>query len=218
MSPHLGAMVTDRGAAGRATGPLIDLGLDCFNMADYYGKQELVLGKFQAIFLSLEVTVFTWWRPPEDDNKSFEAAEQAVDRALQIMEQGQSTLMQCHVWDYSDDAYMQGQGKIEHTSLTKIDAAHLELLVGSGFEMATKQASRLELDRHLVRGRLTSVCAKHNPDSLAYDTLLGGLLCEKRLDDLECGELELKSPQNIFASFVQQVDGGSFKAFCRFCR
>ncbi|KAI0156767.1 NADP-dependent oxidoreductase domain-containing protein [Xylariaceae sp. FL1272] len=183
----------DIDAAARAMDPLIDLGLDTFDMADHYGDAELVIGKFRSIS-SREMLAFTKWCPPEYNVKSFEVAEQAVTRALQRMNQEQITLLQYHVWDYSDDTYLynlthlsrlQSQGKIKHLGLTNVDAAHLELLIDSGFRIATNQVSCSVLDQRLVKGRLGNVCIKHNVGVLAYGTLLGGFLSEKWLDQDE---------------------------------
>lgn len=80
---------------------------------------------------------------------------------------------------------MKKQGKIKHIGVTNVDAAHLELLIDTGFEIATNQVSCSILDRRLVRGRLASVCEKHHVGVLAYGTLLGGFLSEKWLDQPE---------------------------------
>ncbi|KAI3325923.1 Aldo/keto reductase [Xylariaceae sp. AK1471] len=188
----------DIDAAARAMEPLIDLGFDCFDMADHYGDAELVIGRFHATS-SREMVAFTKWCPPENGIKSFEAAEQAIDRALQRLGEKQITLMQYHIWDYSDDTYlhnmmhlreMRNQGKIKHLGVTNVDAAHLELMIDSGIEIATIQVSCSVLDQRLVRGRLASVCEKNKVGVLAYGTLLGGFLSEKWLDKPEPKDLD----------------------------
>ncbi|KAJ8114083.1 hypothetical protein ONZ43_g4993 [Nemania bipapillata] len=179
--------------AARAMEPLIDSGLDCFDMADHYGDAELVVGRFHETS-SRNMLAFTKWCPPENGTKSFEAAEKAVDLALQRMGQKQLTLMQYHIWNYSDDTYwhnfthlraIQKQGKIKHIGVTNVDAAHLELLINTGFQIATNQVSCSVLDQRLVRGRLASVCEKYKVGVLAYGTLLGGFLSEKWLGQPE---------------------------------
>ena len=99
---------------------------------------------------------------------------------------------------------MQEQGKIKHIGLTNVDAAHLELLVDTGFKITTNQVSCSVLDRRLVRGRLASVCEKHNVGVLAYGTLLGGFLSEKWLDQPE--------PEDM------NVLNGSLRKYLRFIR
>jgi diketogulonate reductase-like aldo/keto reductase/enamine deaminase RidA (YjgF/YER057c/UK114 family) len=110
------------------------------------------------------------------------------------MNQKQIDLMQYHVWDYTDDTYihnlahlqtLQVQGKITHVGLTNTDAAHLSLLIDSGFKIATNQVSCSVIDRRAVRGRLSSVCIEHGVTILAYGTLLGGYLSEKWLSQPE---------------------------------
>ncbi|KAI0421269.1 NADP-dependent oxidoreductase domain-containing protein [Xylaria grammica] len=183
----------DIDAAAREMESLVDSGFNCFDMADHYGDAELVVGRFHTTF-SRDMLAFTKWCPPENGIKTFEVAEQAVDLARQRMGQKRITLMQYHIWDYSDDTYwhnlthlraIQKQGKIKHIGVTNVDAAHLELLIDTGFEIATNQVSCSVLDRRFVQGRLASVCEKHNVGVFAYGTLLGGFLSEKWLDQPE---------------------------------
>ncbi|KAI8948445.1 NADP-dependent oxidoreductase domain-containing protein [Xylaria longipes] len=203
-------------AAAQAMQPLINLGFNCFDMADHYGDAELVVGRFHAIS-SGNLLAFTKWCPPENGIKSFQAAEQAVDLALQRMGQKQITLMQYHVWDYSDDTYwhnlvhlrsIQNEEKIKHVGVTNVDAAHLELLVETGFKIATNQISCSVLDQRLVRGRLASVCEKNKIGVLAYGTLLGGFLSEKWLDQPEPEELDkLNWSLRKYLRFIRAAGG-----------
>ncbi|OLN97730.1 putative oxidoreductase [Colletotrichum chlorophyti] len=130
----------DVAAAAKAMGPLIDAGLDGFDMADHYGPAELVIGHHKSTS-GRPVTAFTKWCPPESGDKSFATAEAAVDRALRRMSRERIALLQYHVWDYTDDTYLvnlahlrtlQQRGKIAHVGLTNVDAAHLEMLIDSG--------------------------------------------------------------------------------------
>ncbi|KAI0407711.1 NADP-dependent oxidoreductase domain-containing protein [Xylaria palmicola] len=184
--------------AARAMEGLANSGLNCFDMADHYGDAELVVAKFHSTS-SLTIHAFTKWCPPKNGKKSFKTAEQAVDLALQRMGQKQIELMQYHIWDYSDDTYwhnlthlsaMQRQGKIKHIGVTNVDATHLELLIETGFKIATNQVSCSVLDQRLVRGRLASVCEKHEVGVLAYGTLLGGFLSETWLDRPEPEDID----------------------------
>lgn len=74
---------------------------------------------------------------------------------------------------------MQKQGKIAHIGLTNTDAAHLQMLIDSGFTIATNQVPCNVLDRRITRGRLNDLCLEHDVGLLAYGTLLGGFLSEK---------------------------------------
>lgn len=76
---------------------------------------------------------------------------------------------------------LQRQGKIGLIGLSNTDAAHLELLINSGFNIATNQVSCSVLDQRVVKGRLSKVCQEHNVGILAYGTLLGGFISEKWL-------------------------------------
>lgn len=80
---------------------------------------------------------------------------------------------------------LQQQGKIRFIGLTNTDSAHLELLLNSGFKIVTNQISCSVIDRRLTRGRMSSICEKHDVGILAYGTLLGGYLTEKWLDQPE---------------------------------
>ncbi|KAH8882182.1 Aldo/keto reductase [Thozetella sp. PMI_491] len=184
--PHV-----DIGGAVQAMAPLIEAGLSCFDMADHYGDAELVIGEYNSNSDGgPRITAFTKWCPQENKNRSFEQAQAAVDLALARMKQKSIALMQYHAWDYTDESYlcnlahlqaMQDQGKIDFIGLTNTDAAHLELLLHSGYRIATNQVSCSVIDLRLIKGRLSSVCAENDVGILAYGTLLGGYLSEKWL-------------------------------------
>lgn len=122
-----------------------------------------------------------------------------------------------HIWDYSDDKYwhnlahlrvMQKQGRIKHIGVTNVDAAHLELLIDTGFKIATNQVSCSVLDRRLVRGRLASVCEKHKVGVLAYGTLLGGFLSARWLDQPEPVDMDsLNWSLRKYLRFIRAAGG-----------
>lgn len=124
-----------------------------------------------------------------------------------------------HIWDYSNNSYihnfehlatLQERGKIKHLGLTNTDVAHLEVLIDSGFKIATNQVSCSVIDRRLVSGRLASVCIKHNVGILAYGTLLGGYLSEKWLGKPEPQNLELLNwSLRKYLRFIQAAGGWS---------
>ncbi|KAH8896906.1 Aldo/keto reductase [Thozetella sp. PMI_491] len=168
-------------------------GLDTFDMADHYGDAELVIGHHNATSISKKVA-FTKWCPAENGVKTFENAEAAISLALKRMGQTKIALLQYHAWDFSDDTYLhnldhlrtlQKQGKIGLIGLTNTDAAHLELLLDSGFPISTNQVATNVIDRRLTRGRLNDLCVTRNVGVLAYGTLLGGFLSEKWLNQPE---------------------------------
>lgn len=186
-------------------------------MADHYGDAELVIGQHHASHSQSQITAFTKWCPAENGIKTFENAEAAVDLALSRMGQKSIDLMQYHIWDYTDDTYLhnlshlrklQHQGRISHIGLTNTDAAHLELLLHSGYEIATNQVSCSVIDRRVVRGRLSSVCAENGVGILAYGTLLGGYLSEKWVGALEPQDMEsLNWSLRKYLRFIRAAGG-----------
>ncbi|KAI3391607.1 hypothetical protein diail_7037, partial [Diaporthe ilicicola] len=139
----------------------------------------------------------TKWCPAENGVKSFENAEAAVSLALKRLGHRQIPLLQYHIWDYSDDTYihnlthlarLQSQGKIAHLGLTNTDAAHLEMLLDTGFDIATNQVSCSVIDRRVVRGRMSNLCVSRGVGLLCYGTLLGGFISEKWLGQPEPDE------------------------------
>ncbi|KPI36253.1 uncharacterized protein AB675_7366 [Cyphellophora attinorum] len=190
---------SDTATAVEVMDNVVHRGLDTFDMADHYGDAELVVGEHNVSRPNSTKIAFTKWCPPVTGDKSFEKAEAAVDLALRRMRQKKIVLMQYHAWDFSDDTYLhnldhlrrlQKMGKIEHIGLTNTDAAHLELLLNSGFSIATNQIPTNVIDRRLTRGRLNDICVKHDVGILAYATLLGGFLSEKWLRKPEPTSME----------------------------
>lgn len=103
---------------------------------------------------------------------------------------------------------LQTQGKVAHIGLTNTDAAHLELLLNSGFRIATNQVSCSVIDRRLIRGRMAAVCQKHNVGVLCYGTLLGGFLSEKWLDAPEPTDVTgLNLSLKKYVRFIRAVGG-----------
>jgi aryl-alcohol dehydrogenase-like predicted oxidoreductase len=131
--------------------------------------------------------------------------------------QNQADTIEDHAWDYTNDSYihnlnhlrtLQKQGKIGYIGLTNTDAANLELLIDSGFTIATNQISCSVIDRRLVRGRLRSVCTRHGVGILAYGTLLGGYLSEKWLgQDEPQDELTLNWSLRKYLRFINAAVG-----------
>ncbi|TEA13616.1 Uncharacterized protein C8034_v004430 [Colletotrichum sidae] len=162
-------------AAAEAMATLIDAGLDGFDMADHYGPAEEVIGQHNRTS-SRAVTALTKWCPPETRDRSLARAEAAVDLALRRTHQTQIALMQYHAWSYADDSYLcnlahlrtlRRRGKIAHVGVTNVDAAHLELLLDSGFDIATNQVSCSVIDRRVTGGRMAAVCEERGVGILA---------------------------------------------------
>lgn len=67
-------------------------------MADHYGDAELVVGQHHVDEKAdgkMGLTAFTKWCPPENGDRSFKRAEEAVDLALRRMGQDSIALLQC---------------------------------------------------------------------------------------------------------------------------
>ncbi|KAI1608233.1 NADP-dependent oxidoreductase domain-containing protein [Exophiala viscosa] len=179
-------------------------GLDTFDMADHYGDAELHGSIHQMV-------------PSSDWSQDLENAEAAVDLALRRMNQKKIHLLQYHAWDFSDDTYLhnldhlrilQERGKIGLIGLTNTDAAHLELLLDSGFPIATNQIPTNVIDRRLTRGRMNDLCLKHDVGILAYATLLGGFLSEKWLRKSEPASMdELNWSLRKYLRFIWAAGG-----------
>ncbi|KIW17451.1 hypothetical protein PV08_04645 [Exophiala spinifera] len=209
----------------------ITYGLDTFDMADHYGDAgkcmqsqgsyltadaELVIGHHGRTSRTRKVA-FTKWCPKENGIKTFANAEAAVDLALSRMGQQKIDLLQYHAWDFSDDTYLhnlthlqslQKQGKIGLIGLTNTDAAHLQMLLDSGFPIATNQISTSVIDRRLTRGRLNDVCLKYDVGVLAYGTLLGGFLSETWLGKPEPADIDqLNWSLKKYLRFIWQAGG-----------
>ncbi|EXJ78260.1 hypothetical protein A1O3_09421 [Capronia epimyces CBS 606.96] len=191
-------------------------GLDTFDMADHYGDAELVVGHHNATSTTRKVA-FTKWCPQENGIKTFANAEAAVDLASRRMGVKKIDLLQYHAWDFTDDTYlhnldhlrtMQRQGKIGLIGLTNTNTAHLELLLDSGFPIATNQVPTNVIDRRLTRGRMNEVCIKHDVGILAYGTLLGGFLTDKWLGQPEPADInELNWSLRKYIRFIWAAGG-----------
>ncbi|KAF5674952.1 endoribonuclease l-psp [Fusarium heterosporum] len=198
--------------------PLINAGLTCFDMADHYGEAELVVGHHNT-HSGLSLTAFTKWCPPENGIKTFENAEAAIDLAFSRLNQESIALLQYHAWDYSDDTWiynlmhlqkMQKNGKIQHLGLTNIDSAHLQMLIDSGFNIATNQVSCSVIDRRVKIGRLNDICLKNDIGLLCYSTLMGGFLSEKWVDQPEPADInKLNWSLRKYLRFIWAAGGWS---------
>ncbi|KAH8765373.1 NADP-dependent oxidoreductase domain-containing protein [Diaporthe sp. PMI_573] len=203
--------------ASAAMNAFISTGLEAFDMADHYGDAELVIGHNAKS--KGEVTALTKWCPVENGTKSFKNAESAVDLALRRLGQSTIALLQYHIWDYTDDTYihnlthltsLQSQGKISHLGLTNTDAAHLEMLLDTGFNIATNQVSCSVIDLRPVRGRMSHLCASRDVGLLCYGTLLGGFISEKWLGLPEPAEIDaLNWSLKKYLRFIRAAGGWS---------
>lgn len=103
---------------------------------------------------------------------------------------------------------MQNAGKIQHIGLTNTDAAHLQMLIDSGFKIATNQVPCSVIDLRIQNGRLNDVCLKNDVGLLCYSTLLGGFLSEKWVDQPEPSDInELNWSLRKYLRFIWAAGG-----------
>ncbi|TXT15632.1 hypothetical protein VHUM_00135 [Vanrija humicola] len=173
-------------------GAYVDAGLGTFDMADFYGPAEDVVGAYNATGKG-GVTPLTKWCPKPNVVGAAACAD-AVDTALRRLKVESLPLLQYHVWRYDDPSYLenlhhlsklQAAGKIQHIGVTNVDLAHLRLIVGSGYAIASNQVSMSVLDRRAETGGMAAYCAQQGIGLLAYGTLLGGFVSEKWLGAAE---------------------------------
>ncbi len=186
-------------------------------MADRYGDAELVVGQSSRT-LGRPIKVFTKWSPTDPKVHSLGEVAAVVDLALARTSQTQIGLMQYHIWDYTNPSYLtnlvhlrtlQSQGKIGLLGLTNTDAAHLELLLHSGFSITANQVSVSVLDRRLTKGRLADLCRLHGVGILAYGVLLGGFIAEKWLGAPEPQDTALSPGLRKYFFFIHNAGGWS---------
>ncbi|KAF6827386.1 endoribonuclease L-PSP [Colletotrichum musicola] len=206
----------DISAAAANMAPLIDAGLDGFDVADHYGPAELVIGHHRLASPRRPVVAFTKWCPAESDG-SFATAEKAVDLALLRTGGEKIEVMQFHAWDYADPAWLlniahlrtlQQRGKINKIGVTNFDAAHLEMLLDWGVEVVTNQVSLSVIDRRVITGRMQKVCKERGVGVLAYGTLLGGFLGKKWVGAAEPEESgEMNWSLRKYLRFIKAAGG-----------
>ena len=175
-------------AAARAMVPYVEAGFTTFDMADHYGSAEVIAGHFRNNYPDLPAQFFTKWVPPPGVLTRAEV-QAAVHKALRRLQTDSVELLQYHAWNYADPVWLdqlfwlqelKQEGLIRHLGVTNFDAAHLDLVLHSGIEIATNQVSFSLLDRR-ARNALAAVCEQHHVKLLAYGTLGGGFLTDRWL-------------------------------------
>ena len=88
--------------------PYIEAGFTTFDMADHYGSSEIIAGICKNSHPNKDdIRLFTKWVPkpgPIDKKMVKEAIELALDR----MQQKQIDLIQFHAWLYADSSWLDG--------------------------------------------------------------------------------------------------------------
>ncbi|MFY0592122.1 aldo/keto reductase [Roseivirga sp.] len=190
----------DPAATAQHMAPYVESGLTTFDMADHYGSSEIITGTFKNNHpLGNQVQLFTKW-VPKPGKITKETVREAIQLALDRMQQKSIDLMQFHAWYYPDPAWLDGlfylnelkeEGLIKHIGVTNFDAAHLRIALASGIPIVSNQICHSLLDQRAL-GNMMPVCAQYGTKILAFGTLAGGFLTDKwlnkqepKMDDLE---------------------------------
>lgn len=169
-------------------------GFDSFDMADHYGSAEIITGHLLKRYAAggKRPVAFTKWCP-EPGPMTRDVVRRGVEDRLARLGVDKVDLLQFHWWTFEHPAWldalhemqvMKEEGLIGALGLTNFDAAHLNLALSDGIEIASNQVSFSLIDRRAA-GDLSSLCLKRGVKLLAYGTLCGGFLSEKWLDQPE---------------------------------
>ena len=184
--------VLDPVQAALAMKAYFDAGLTTFDMADHYGSAEDIAGVFHARFGGSDAQLLTKWVPSPGLITKHDV-RLAVQKSLRRLQSEQIDLLQFHSWNYADPAWLdclywlhelKMEGLIANLGLTNFDAAHLEMVVHSGIDMASNQVCYSLLDQR-ASGPLTAACLRHGIKLLAFGTLAGGFLSGRWLNQSE---------------------------------
>ena len=196
--------------------PYLEAGLSSFDMADHYGSSEIIAGTFKN---SLEdknkVQLFTKW-VPKPGKISREDVHEAIQTALDRMQQSSIDLLQFHAWYYPDASWLDGlfhlkelqeEGLIKHLGVTNFDAAHLRIALASGIPIVSNQICNSLIDQRAL-GNMADVCKEYNVKLLTFGTLAGGFLTDKWLGKTEPSYEELTTwSQMKYKRFIDAAGG-----------
>jgi aryl-alcohol dehydrogenase-like predicted oxidoreductase len=184
-----------------------DAGFTSWDLADHYGPAEDLIGEFRRRFSAsrggerlAEIQAFTKW-VPYPGRMTRRAVEDAVGVSRRRMGVDCLDLLQFHWWDYGDAGYLDAlqhladlrdEGQIRHLALTNFDTERLRVIADHGIVVVSNQVQYSLVDRR-PEALMAPFCHDHEITSLAYGTLLGGLLSEKFLGRAEPQRSELNT-------------------------
>lgn len=167
----------------------VQAGFTTFDMADHYGSAEIIAGHYKKHHSQGgPVQLLTKWVPPPGP-VSRDQVYKAIERALSRLQVESIDLLQFHAWNYADPSWLdtlfylqeiQSQGLIKNLGLTNCDAAHLQMVLETGFNIVSNQVCFSLIDQRAA-GKMTEVCLKYGVKLLAFGVLAGGFLSEKWL-------------------------------------
>jgi aryl-alcohol dehydrogenase-like predicted oxidoreductase/enamine deaminase RidA (YjgF/YER057c/UK114 family) len=196
--------------------PYVESGFTSFDMADHYGSSEIITGTFKNTNpLGNKVQLFTKWvpKPGKIDRKQ---VRDAVELALNRMQQTSIDLLQFHAWYYPDPAWLDGlfylkelqdEGLIGHLGVTNFDAAHLRVALASGIPIVSNQVCHSLIDQRAA-GKMVAVCEAYDTKILAFGTLAGGFLTDRWLGKAEPALDELSTWSEMkYKRFIDAAGG-----------
>lgn len=173
-------------SASLALKQYFDAGFTTFDMADHYGSAEVIAGVFKKKYAGNKTQLLTKW-VPAPGKVTKEQVRTAIQKSLTRLQSERIDVLQFHAWNYADPAWLDAlfwlqelkhEGLIHQLGLTNFDAAHLQMVVESGIEIASNQVCYSLLDQRAA-GKMTDVCLKYKVKLLAFGTVAGGFLTEK---------------------------------------
>jgi aryl-alcohol dehydrogenase-like predicted oxidoreductase/enamine deaminase RidA (YjgF/YER057c/UK114 family) len=196
--------------------PYLDAGLTSFDMADHYGSSEIIAGTFKnSLDNKNDVQLFTKW-VPKPGKISRNDVREAVQTALERMQQSSIDLLQFHAWYYPDPSWLDGlfflkelqeEGLIKHLGVTNFDSAHLRIACASGIPIVSNQICHSVIDQRATL-QMKHVCETYNVKLLAFGTLAGGFLTDKWLGKPEPNTEELTTwSQMKYKRFIDTAGG-----------
>ncbi len=196
--------------------PYVEAGFTSFDMADHYGSSEIITGTFKNTHpLGNQVQLFTKWvpKPGKIDKQS---VRDAVQLALDRMQQDSIDLMQFHAWYYPDPAWLDGlfylnelkeEGLIKHIGVTNFDSAHLRVALASGIPIVSNQVCHSLIDQRAL-GNMIQVCQQYGTKLLAFGTLAGGFLTDRWLGRAEPAMEDLETWSEMkYKRFIDAAGG-----------
>ena len=189
-----GGETIDPETGADALAAYVRAGFDTFDMADHYGSAEIITGHLIERFPAggPRPVAFTKWCP-EPGPMTRDVVRRGIEDRLTRLQVERVDLLQFHWWTFEHPAWLDAlhemqtlkeEGLIGALGLTNFDAAHLNLALADGIEIASNQVSFSLIDRRAA-GALSELCARTGVKLLAYGTLCGGFLSEKWLGQAE---------------------------------
>ena len=196
--------------------PYVQAGLTTFDMADHYGSSELIIGEYCNISSKSNLQLFSKWVPNPGKVKR-KSVREAVELALERMNQTSIDLMQYHTWYYLDPSWLdalfylnelKNEGLINHIGVTNFDSAHLRIACASGIPIISNQISYSLIDQRASNRTMVNVCNEYGVKLLAYGVVMGGFLTDKWLNKKEPRTEELQTWSEMkYKRFIDATGG-----------